>query len=65
MLKVAGYNNFSRTSNGSIVNTDSDAYSTFVRRQEDRKNVESRLSNLENSIGNMAATLQEILSRLK
>ncbi len=63
-MKVEGYDDLERDLNsGGLVNTNTVAYESFLKRQKEKQFEENRLNSIENDIDEIKSLLKELLNR--
>ncbi len=63
-MKVEGHDDLERDLNsGGLVNTNTVAYESFLKRQKEKQFEENRLNSIENDIDEIKSLLKELLNR--
>ena len=63
-MKVEGHDDLERDLNsGGLVNTNREAYESFLKRQKETQSKENRLNTIENDISELKELLRELLNR--
>jgi len=65
MLRVEGYKNLYRDDSGAIVNTDTQAYSNYLKMKEQKKKQKDEIEKMKEDIDEIKSLLKELINGSK